>query len=128
MAKLTKGRVIIPQNVEENLRLAQTVYEKHLQEGDASHLNSIDGYSWKEVGPKIAECLKKHQEAEELKRKMEEAYRERDLAAPEIRAILRASASLLKAVYTKNPKKMGEWGFSVDDTPKAKDKKDDKGA
>lgn len=123
MAKVTKGRIIIPQNVEDALRLAKQVYEKHAQDGASSLLNNIDGYSWEEVGDKIETCLKKHLEAEELKRKMEEAYRERDLIAPEVMAILRASASLLKAVYTKNPKKMGEWGFSVDDTPKAKEKK-----
>jgi hypothetical protein len=123
MAKVTKGRIIIPQNVEEGLQLAQKVYEKHTQDGASSLLNNIEGYSWAEVGGKIETCLKKHLEAEELKRKMEEAYRERDLIAPEVMTILRASASLLKAVYSKNPKKLGEWGFSVDDTPKVKEKK-----
>lgn len=55
---------------------------------------------------------------------MEEAYRDRDLVLPEIIEILLVSKSLLKAAYSKKPKKLGEWGFTVDDTPKTK--KEDK--
>jgi hypothetical protein len=123
MAKTTKGRVLIPRNVEESLKLAQTVYEKHKSD-DSSLLKNIDGLDWAVIGPKISECLQKHTEAEELKRKMEEAYRDRDLVLPEIVEILRVSKSLLKAAYSKKPKKLGEWGFTVDDTPKTK--KEDK--
>jgi bifunctional DNA-binding transcriptional regulator/antitoxin component of YhaV-PrlF toxin-antitoxin module len=124
MAKTTKGRIVIPTNVGEMLTLAQKVFEKHTQEGDASILMNLDGLDWKVTGDKIASCLKKHIEAEDFKRKMEEAYRERDLSLPEIQEILRASKSLLKASFPKNPKKVGDWGFTVDDTPKVKKKKE----
>lgn len=124
MAKTTKGRVVLPTNIEENLQLAQKVFEKHQADKESSLLLNLDGMSWAEVGPKIATCLQKHLEAEELKRKMEEAYRERDLALPEILETLRASKSLLKASFPKNPKKIGDWGFTVDDTPKVKKKKE----
>jgi hypothetical protein len=124
MAKTTKGRIDIPQNVEKNLTLAQKVFDKHLADGNASLLNNLDEMDWGVTGTKIAECLKKHQEAEDYKRKMEEAYRERDLNLPEIQEILRASKSLLKASFPKNPKKLGEWGFMVDDTPKVKKQKE----
>lgn len=120
MAKITKGRIVIPKNVEEHLTLAQKVFDKHQADGNTSVLNTLADLDWNVIGPKIANCLAKHHEAEECRRKMEEAYRERDLVLPEIEEILRASKSLLKAIYTKNPKKMGEWGFSVDDTPKTK--------
>ena len=122
MPKITKGRISIPRNIEENLNLAQKVFNKHLNDGSTSLLLTLDGLEWKEIGPKIETCLKKHIESEEYKRKMEEAYRERDLVLPEIQEILRASKSLLKATFSKNPKKMGEWGFTVDDTPKVKKK------
>jgi hypothetical protein len=120
MAKTTKGRINIPKNVEEHLALAQKVFDKHQLDGKNSVLSTLADLDWNAIGPKIANCLAKHREAEECRRKMDEAYRERDLVLPEIEEILRASKSLLKAVYTKNPKKMGEWGFSVDDTPKLK--------
>lgn len=124
MAKITKGRIEIPQNIEENLSLAKKVFEKHLEDGNTSILHGLDGMDWKVTGSKIEECLKQHLIAEEHKRKMEEAYRERDLVLPEIQEILRASKSMLKAAYTKNPKKLGDWGFTVDDTPKVKKKKE----
>lgn len=120
MAKVTKGRIEIPRNVEENLQLAAKVYEKHQKDGASSLLNNLDDMDWNVIGPNIALCLQKHLEAEELKRKMDEAYRTRDLNLPQINELLRASKGLLKGVYSKNPKKLGEWGFNVDDSPKTK--------
>ena len=123
MAKTTKGRVAIPTNVEENLQLAGKVYEKHKKDGASSILNNLDDMDWNVVGPNIALCLQKHLEAEDLKRKMEEAYRTRDLYLPQLNELLRASKGVLKAVFSKNTKKLGEWGFSVDDSPKVKKEK-----
>lgn len=120
MAKTTKGRVIISSNIEENLQLAQKVFDKHKIDATASLLKSLQDVDWDKLGPEITVCLAKHLEAEEFKRKMEDAYRERDLMLPNIVDALRASKSLLKAAFSKNPKKLGEWGFTVDDTPKTK--------
>ncbi|MDX2302493.1 MAG: hypothetical protein NW226_06810 [Microscillaceae bacterium] len=124
MAKKTKGRIDIPQNIEENLKLAQLVFDKHKKDGDASLLKSLQDFNWDELGPNITVCLAKHLEAEELKRKMEQIYKERDLFLPQITEALRAGKSLLKAAYSKNPKKLGDWGFTVDDSPKAKKAKE----
>ena len=120
MAKTTKGRIAIPTNIVENLQLASKVYEKHQKDGASSILNNLDDMDWNKTGANVDLCLQKHLEAEELKRKMEEAYRTRDLYLPQINELLRASKGLLKGVFSKNPKKLGEWGFSVDDSPKAK--------
>jgi hypothetical protein len=124
MAKVTKGRVNIPQNVEEHLKLAQQVFDKHKADGATSLLSNLADLDWNKIGPNIGSCLAKHLEAEECKRKMEEAYRERDRYLPEIEEVLRASKSLLKAAFSKNAKKLGDWGFDVADSPKvAKSKK-----
>ena len=120
MAKTTKGRIAIPTNIVENLQLASKVYEKHQKDGASSLLNNLDDMDWNTTGANVDLCLQKHLEAEELKRKMEEAYRTRDLYLPQINELLRASKGLLKGVFSKNPKKLGEWGFSVDDSPKVK--------
>ena len=120
MAKTTKGRIAIPTNIVENLQLASKVYEKHQKDGASSILNNLDDMDWNTTGANVDLCLQKHLEAEELKRKMEEAYRTRDLYLPQINELLRASKGLLKGVFNKNPKKLGEWGFSVDDSPKVK--------
>ncbi|WP_207896533.1 hypothetical protein [Flaviaesturariibacter flavus] len=51
---------------------------------------------------------------------MEIAYRERDLLMGDIDGIIASSRDVLKGVHKKNPKRLGEWGFTVDDTPKQK--------
>ena len=122
MAKQTKGRIKISASPREGLALAAKVYKKHLADGKDSLLNSLDGYDWSVSGPKIDPCLAKHEEAEELHKKAEEAYRVRDASLGEIVKIVRASKTILKGKYSKNPKMLGEWGFEVDDTPKQKKK------
>lgn len=49
---------------------------------------------------------------------MEQAYRERDLLMPAIEEAVKASRNLLKALNQKNPKRLGECGFQVDDAVK----------
>ncbi len=120
MAKTTKGRVTISANARESLALAKSVYTKHLADADKSVLLALDGLDWAVTGPKIDPCLAKHEEAETLSRKAEEAYRQRDASLAEIIEIVRASKNLLKGKYSKNPKALGDWGYQVDDTPPVK--------
>ncbi|GAB4340698.1 MAG: hypothetical protein OHK0038_20250 [Flammeovirgaceae bacterium] len=115
MAK--QARVEIPVNTEELLRLAQIIYEKHQTLGNASPLSALD---WDKLGTKINETLMLHLEAEELKRKSELKYRERDALLKPIDALVKQTRDLLKALYRSEPKKLGEFGFNVDDTPKIK--------
>jgi hypothetical protein len=101
------------------------VYQKHQEIGEASPLTNLDGISWSAVDPTIEQALAKQKEAEEYKNQMEQAYRERDLYTPAIKEAVTASRNLLKALNQKNPKRLVEWGFEVDDsaqtakTPKA---------
>jgi hypothetical protein len=122
MSKTTKGRVILSANTRESLALAKKVYEKHLVDGSRSVLLSLDGLDWAITGPKLDTCLAKHEEAEALSKKTEEAYRQRDALLAEVNEILRASKSMLKGMYSKNPKMLGDWGYTVDDTPQQKKK------
>jgi hypothetical protein len=121
----TKGRVVVSRNPEELLKLAEKVYKKHVADGPASDLNNLDAetYDWAKVGPTIAPCLEFHDLAEELKGKMEEAYRKRDALFAPIDAHVKGSKTYLKGKYLNQPKKLGNWGFKVDDTPKAAKKK-----
>ena len=121
----TKGRVLISRNPEELLKLADKVYKKHLADGTASDLNNLDAetYDWSKVGPTIATCQDLHDLAEELKGKMEEAYRKRDALLTPIEEHVKGSSAYLKGKYAKQPKKLSNWGFEVDDTPKAAKKK-----
>lgn len=114
----TSGRISISRNIGQMLGTATKVYSKHLDDGDSSQLKVLEGDPWSTVGPTIEPALAKHNEAETLKGKMEAAYRERDLLIPGIDEALKSSRNLLKALNAKNPKRLAEWGFEVDDTAK----------
>lgn len=120
MAKRTVGRVKIDKNPKMLLLLAQAIFDKHRADGAQSLLANLQDVDLNDLGPKIATVLATHLTAEEYKRKAEEAYRERDKEMGNIEKLVRSSASLLKGVYKKNPKKLGEWGFEVDDSAPVK--------
>ncbi len=112
----TVGRIAISRNPGELLQLATKVYLKHQAEGENSPLKNLDGIDWTVVGPSIDGALLLHNEAEELKGRMEQAYRERDLLIAPIEGAVKASRNLLKALNQQNPKRLCDWGFQVDDS------------
>ena len=114
------GRIIIPQNIEKKLELAAKILAKHNADGDASKLNILPDFDWSKMGPIIETAKTKHVEAEKWKSKMEETYRDRDLLLPAIKSSLIHSRNLLKALYPDNPKRLGEYGMEVDDTPRVR--------
>lgn len=120
MAVAEKMRVVIPSNPSDLLTLEASVYAKHLADGPTSILKSIQDHDWAVDGPKIALAKIQHEKAEKLKLEMEKAYRERDLLMQPIKETLLASRDLLTGALRSNMKRMGDWGFTVDDTPKAK--------
>ncbi len=114
----TDSRIALSHNLEERLHLASKVYQKHLSDGETSPLNHLEGIDWNELGDLIARTMELHHEAELLKGRMEQVYRERDLNVPIIDGALKANRNLLKALNHKNPKRLSEWGFQIDDTVK----------
>ena len=80
-------------------------------------------YDWAKVGPTIATCLALHKQAEKLKGEMEKAYRQRDELLAPINFVVKGSKNYLKGKYGESPKKLGDWGFEIDDTPKTPKKK-----
>ena len=74
------------------------------------------------IGPNIDKALELHKQAEKLSRDMEKAYKSRDKKIPAIKDILRRSRDILKGVYGGNVKDLGDFGFTVDTTPKRKKK------
>ena len=115
-----KGRVSIPSKIEKKLETASKMLAKHIADGEASKLNLLPDLNWSEMGPVIETAKTKHAEAEKWKLLMEEAYRDRDILLPPIRTSLAHSRNLLKALYPDNPKKLGQYGLKVDDTPKVR--------
>ena len=109
-------RVVLPENPKEMLDLAAVIYEKHQAAGAQSPLA---GLSWNDLGPKITDAIKFHNEAEELRKQMEKSYEQRNLILAPIDDLVKQSRDLLKAIYRSEPRKMGDYGFVVNDTPAA---------
>ena len=120
MMTRTKGRIVISKNPRENLTLAEKIYNKHVELGTDSPLNLLEDVDWATIGPKISPTIAFHEQAEFHKGESDKNYRDRDKALPEIVDSMKMSIAMLKASYGKNPKKLADWGISVDDTPKAK--------
>ncbi len=113
----SKSRVKIPTNPEDLLKLGKSIYDKHKADATTSPLNTLTDFKWDDEGPKLALAEAKHNEAEELKKKMEAAYKQRDLLMANTTAIIRASRDVLSGINSQNMKRLGDWGFTVDDSP-----------
>lgn len=123
---MTKVRITIPTNVQEMIDLGRIVKSKHVADGATSPLNALVDHPWAEMEAQLNESLELHLRAEELKRQMELTYRERDAKLKPVCETLKASRDLLLGIYRSNPKKLGEWGFKVSDSPSSKSQKGSK--
>lgn len=120
MAPRTKGRVVLGKNPKDNLDAAKALLKKHTEMGANSPLKLLQDVDWSALEPKIDAALDAHESAETHKAKMEEQYAARDAEMPEVLKAVKQSIALLKASFGDNPKKLGDWGIEVDDTPQAK--------
>jgi len=119
----SKPRVSIPTNPAQKIDLASRIYAKHVADADASLLNALLNHNWTQNGPEVANALSLHQQAEDLQRQADLAYRKRDLIIGELDESIKSSRDLLLGVYRDNPKELNQWGFDVSDSPKAAVKK-----
>jgi len=120
MSARTNGRIVLPKNPAELLDLASKIYQKHESDGANSPLNAQQDFNWAVEGPKVAPCKNYHEKAETAAKQAEQFYRQRDIDLPAVKAIVQNSAQVLKSIYAKNPKVLGEYGFVVDDSKTVK--------
>ena len=118
-----KIRVNIPTNPAQELELAVRINAKHITDGAASPLNALQNHKWDDNASKITDAQTLHQQAEDLQRQANLAYRKRDLLLTEINESIKSSRDLLLGIYHDNPKELSQWGFDVSDSPKAAAKK-----
>lgn len=112
-------RITIPTNPTELLNLAKSIYTKHTDDGADSPLNQLEDDNWADNGPKIADALDLDAQTKQLEKALENLYAQRNLLLDPVKKTVLASRDLLSGKFSKNPKKLGDWGFVVDDSPKA---------
>src|SRR5437660_11608666 len=109
------ARINVPDNSDDFLKLAEDIYAKHQELGASSPLKDLD---WSASGPAIEEAKTHDEEAKKLRRKAEAELELRNGLLPGLKKIVRQSRDLLLALNPDNPRKLGEFGFSVDDSPR----------
>ncbi|RYY39808.1 MAG: hypothetical protein EOO08_09055 [Chitinophagaceae bacterium] len=116
----TNPRIPIPRDPESLLALAGSVSAQHVLMGASSPLNAMEDFNWTQVLPDLQKAAALQSEIADLEKKVEKLYAERNRLLPSIAGAVKGSRDTLKGVYAKNLKKLGDFGFTVDHTPRAK--------
>lgn len=114
-------RVPISKNAEKLLNLAELVMKKHLELGAASPLNVL---GWDKQAENVAKALEFHKQAKEYQRLSEQAHEQRNILVTPLDDLLKQTRDLLKALHRTEPKKLGEYGFVVDESVRKKKTKE----
>ncbi len=114
------SRVTIPSNPLEIIDLAKSIVAKHEADGATSPLGQlkIGVDSFNDVMARAEPAQSDHLEAKAAERKADEKFRDRDVKLASLVTMIRLSRDLLTTLHPENRKALGEWGFTVDDTPR----------
>lgn len=119
---MQKLRVTIPKRKRELIKLAQNVLNKHQRDAENSKLSVLN---WDIIAEKIQQVIVMHEEAEELSRKVKLVNEQRDLLLGDVKNHMRNSRDVLTGIFKKEMKHLGEWGYTVIESPrKTKQKKE----
>jgi hypothetical protein len=75
---------------------------------------------WDKQAENVGKALDLHKQAKEYECLAEQAHEQRNALITPLDDLLKQTRDLLKALYRAEPKKLGEFGFTVDDTPRKK--------
>jgi len=113
--------VVYPPDFVHRVELYKLVYAKHVEMGAGSPLlpflanNDID-FDADKADVDAAALV--HEKMEQAKRDAENHREERDLKFNPVMRHVRQIGGFLKALFTDNSKNLGDWGYTVDDSPR----------
>jgi hypothetical protein len=114
MAK-SNVRVPLPSDPSESIALLKKVKKKHDELGAASPLT---GLKWGEISPALATADEQDGISDDLRKQAEKATEARDEKMPVVTEALRAARDVLSGLNRANPRVLGDYGFTVDDSPR----------
>jgi hypothetical protein len=115
MAK-SNVRVPLPTDPSESIALLKKVKKTHDELGTDSLLN---GLKWGEISPALAVADEKDGLSDDLRKQGEKATEARDAKMPVVTDALRSARDVLLGLNRDNPRVLGDYGFTVDDSPRA---------
>src|SRR2546430_14602828 len=109
-------RIPIPEDPSDTIRLMRTVSDKHTELAAASPLGGLE---WDKISPALDSAETQDALSDRCYRDAEKATKERNLQMPVVNEALRAARDVLLGVYRSNPNKAGDFGFTVNDSPRS---------
>ena len=117
-------RIDIPNSADRLIKLAQSIAAEDVRLG--RQVSPLCHLGWDvavQEGGLLAETVRLHADAERYARLAEEAYQARKKSLKELEKLVRRSRDVLKGVHGEKLKKLVNYGFQVDDSPRPKKKK-----
>ena len=109
-------RIEIPASSSDLIALAGNIQTKHTADGKNSPL---DGLDWEKYDPIITQATVLDKQIGDLNKQTEQLIQQRNLLEPDLYDFVRSARDVLQGVYRQTLRKLLDWGFNVDDTPKA---------
>ena len=114
---MSKPRILIPQTHGDLIALAAAIQDQHTSLGKNSPLAMLD---WGTIAGQIKEAGDVHGQIEGLNNQVEKLTEQRaNLLAP-LGDFVRSARDILSGVHRNEMRSLGDYGFKVDTTPKAK--------
>lgn len=119
---MPKPRITIPVNAGDLIDLAVAIEEQHLELEKESPLSLLD---WKTASGQVKEAQEVQKQINKLSKELEKLTERRNNLIGPLGDFVRSSRDILSGVYRAEMKKLSDFGFEVDDSPKAKKAKAD---
>ena len=111
------ARIEIPTDPTEIITLAKAIHETHVALAGDSPLGGIQ---WEQIAPNLTQARTFDQDTDRLPKESQQSREKRDNFVPEISDLVRSARDILSGTYRRELRKLEDFGFSVDDTPKSK--------
>ena len=114
---MPKPRITIPPNTPDLIKLAVAIQEQHTALGKTSPLTMLD---WDEAAPEIKDASDVQKQIDKLGKDLEKLVERRNNYVEPLGDFVRSSRDVLAGVYRSEIRKLTDFGFKVDTTPKQK--------
>lgn len=110
------GQIKIPRTPFGLASLVEKITLKNIADGEQSNLNAF--VNLKAINARVTQMKEFEQKANEANRLKEEMNEQKNKAMKDISKEVQRIRNLLKAQYSDDLKKLGAWGFEVDEVKK----------
>jgi len=117
---MAKPRIPIPTNPGDIIKLAASIEAQHDELDKTSPLSMLD---WEDTSPQIKEATAVQDKVDKMGKELEKLTQRRNNLVAPLGEFVRSARDVLSGVYRAEMKKLGDFGFRVDDSHKAKKNK-----